>query len=217
MLFACLSFFLKDHSDVLYKIGEKNLLQKGDACMDDAIIIELFFERSEQAIAETIQKYEKTAESIAFHVLKDAKDVEECLNDTWLQLWNTIPPARPDSLPAFISKIARNVSLNRYHANTAQKRNSSYDAALDELEYGVSALETVETEYEGKELAAYLNHFLSKLPYDDRYLFVRRYWFGDPVSDIAEQMHISANAASIRLHRLRKRLQAFLRKEDMMA
>ena len=184
--------------------------------MNDHDIITLFFERSEQAVAELILKYESDVKSIVFHVLRDEKDVEECVNDTWLQIWNTIPPARPDSLCAYVCRIAKNISLNRYHANTAKKRNSIYDAALDELENNVPALACVESEYDAKELTEHLNRFLKKLSYDDRYLFLRRYWFGDAVSEIAERMHISTNAASIRLYRIRRKLQGFLKREGMM-
>ncbi len=190
--------------------------REGSEHLNDHDIITLFFERSEQAVAELIFKYESDVKSIVFHVLRDEKDVEECVNDAWLQIWNTIPPARPDSLCAYVCRIAKNISLNRYHANTAKKRNSIYDAALDELENNVPALASVESEYDAKELTEHLNRFLKKLSYDDRYLFLRRYWFGDAVSEIAERMHISTNAASIRLYRIRRKLQGFLKREGMM-
>ena len=184
--------------------------------MDDSKIIELFFDRSEQAISELMLKYEKAARRIAFHVLNDAKDVEECLNDTWLQVWNSIPPARPSSLHAYVFKIVKNISLNRYHANVAKKRNSFYDLALDELEGDVPALETVETKFDAQELAAQLSQFLKNLSYKDRYLFTRRYWYGDPVSEIAEQSDLSTNAVSIRLYRIRKQLQKYLQREGVI-
>ena len=107
--------------------------------------------------------------------------------------------------------------LEPVHANTAEKRNSYYDAALEELEETIPALNTVESEYDAKELAAYINRFLKELSYDDRYLFVRRYWYADSVSRIAGNMGIQPHAASVRLFRLREKLQAFLQKEGMIA
>ena len=186
-------------------------------CLEDCEIIDLLFERSEQAITELILKYETAVRKVAFHVLGDSQDVEECVNDTWLQVWDTVPPQRPNSLGAYSCKLAKNISLNRYHANTAQKRNSFYDAALDELEGTVPALASVETEYDAKELAEYINRFLKGLSYDDRYLFLRRYWFADTVSEIAGEMRLSPHAVSVRLSRVRKKLQRYLKKEGMIA
>ena len=185
--------------------------------MKDCEIIDLLFERSEQAITELILKYETAVRKVVFHVLGDPQDVEECVNDTWLQVWGTVPPQRPESLGAYSCRIAKNISLNRYHANTAQKRNSYYDAALDELECAVPALASVETEYDAKELAEYINRFLKGSSYDDRYLFLRRYWYADTVSEIAREMRLSNHAVSVRLFRIRKKLQSYLKKEGMIA
>lgn len=185
--------------------------------MKDCEIVALFFERSEQAIAELILKYETAIQKVASNILGNSQDVEECVNDTYLQVWNTIPPQKPESLGAYSCRVAKNVSLNRYHANTAQKRNSFYDAALDELEGTVSALASVESEYDAKELSEYINRFLKTLSYDDRYLFLRRYWYADPVSEIAERMRLKPHAVSVRLFRIRKKLQNYLKKEGMIA
>ena len=154
---------------------------------------------------------------VAWNILGDPRDVEECANDSYLQVWNSIPPQRPRHLGAFVCRIARNMSLNRYHANTARKRNSFYDVALDELEETVPALSTVETEYDARELAAYLDRFLRDLSYDDRYLFLRRYWYGDPASEIAAQMGLRPHTVSVRLFRIREKLQDYLQKEGMLA
>ena len=185
--------------------------------MKDHEIIDLFFERSEQAITELTAKYGAAIRKVASNILRDPQDVEECANDTYLQVWNRIPPQRPQYLGAYSCRIARNICLNRYHANTAEKRNSYYDAALEELEETIPALNTVESEYDAKELTAYINRFLKELSYDDRYLFVRRYWYADSVSRIAGNMGIQPHAASVRLFRLREKLQAFLQKEGMIA
>lgn len=186
-------------------------------CLKDHEIIDLFFERSEQAITELISKYGAAIKKVASNILNNAQDVEECTSDTYLHVWNRIPPARPQYLGAYVCRIARNVSLNRYHANTAEKRNSHYDVALQELEATIPALSTVETEYDAKELTAYLNRFLSGLQPDDRYLFLRRYWYGDGISEIAGNLNISPHNASVRLFRLRQKLLTLLQKEGLTA
>ena len=185
--------------------------------MKDHEIIDLFFERSEQAITELALKYGAAIKKVASNILKDALDVEECTNDTYLQVWNRIPPKRPNYLGAYSCRIARNICLNRYYANTAEKRNSFYDTALEELEETIPALSTVESEYDAKELTQYLNRFLKELSRDDRYLFLRRYWYGDGISQIARIMGITPHTASVRLFRLRQKLQNYLQSEGMIA
>lgn len=185
--------------------------------MKDHEIIDLFFERSEQAITELIDKYGAAIKNVASNILKDAQDVEECTNDTCLTVWNRIPPKRPKYLGAYSCRVARNICLNRYHANTAEKRNSFYDAALEELEETIPALSTVESEYDARELTQYLNRFLKGLSQDDRFLFLRRYWYGDGISQIAQAMGITPHTASVRLFRLRQKLQNYLQSEGMIA
>lgn len=173
--------------------------------MRDHEIVALFFERSERAITELISKYGAAIKNVASNILKDAQDAEEAANDTYLTVWNRIPPTKP------------NLSLKRFYANTAEKRNSYYDVALDELEETIPALSTVESAYDARELTKYLNQFLKNLSKEDRYLFMRRYWFGDKVSDIAEVLNVTLHKASVRLFRLRQKLQDYLKKEGMIA
>lgn len=184
--------------------------------MKDQEIIALFFERSEKAITELIGKYGAAIRNVTSNILKDAQDAEECSNDTYLQVWNRIPPARPTYLGAYVCRIARNLSLKRYYANTAEKRNSYYDVALDELEETIPALSTVESAYDAKELTAYLNQFLKALSKEDRCLFLRRYWYGDSIRDTALFLGLTSHAASVRLFRLRQKLQNYLQKEGMI-
>ena len=184
--------------------------------MKDQEIIALFFERSERAIGELILKYGAAIKNVTSNILKDAQDAEEAANDTYLTVWNRIPPTKPKYLGAYSSRIARNVSLKKFYANTAEKRNSYYDVALDELEETIPALSTVESVYDAKELTRYLNQFLKGLSKEDRCLFLRRYWYGDKVSDVAESMGITAHKASVRLFRLRQKLQEYLVKEGMI-
>ena len=185
--------------------------------MQDHEIIALFFERSERAITELINKYGATIKNVASNILKDMQDAEEAANDTYLTVWNQLPPVKPKHLGAYSCRIARNLSLKRFYANTAEKRNSYYDVALDELEETIPALSTVESTYDAKELTGYLNRFLKNLSKEDRYLFMRRYWYGDKVSDIAENLNITPHKASVRLFRLRQKLQDYLKKEGMIA
>ena len=185
--------------------------------MKDHEIIALFYARSERAITELIGKYGAAIKTVASNILKDAQDAEESVNDTYLAVWNRIPPANPTYLSAYVCRVARNISLKRFYANTAQKRNSYYDVALDELEETIPALSTVESLYDAKELTGYLNRFLKNLSKEDRYLFMRRYWYGDKIGDIAENMNVTPHKASVRLFRLRKKLQDYLQKEGMIA
>ena len=184
--------------------------------LKDHEIVGLFFSRSEQAITELNLKYGKTIKNVAWNILNNPQDVEECTNDTYLHVWNRIPPTKPDSLGAYVCRIARNVSLKRYQSNTAVKRNSYYDVALQELEDTIPALSTVESDLEAKELTRYLNRYLDKLAPDDRYMFLRRYWFGDSIGEIAQQLSSSPGSVSVRLFRMRQNLQQHLQKEGMI-
>ena len=197
---------------VLYRCNGKDVTN-----LKDHEIIALFFERSERAITELINKYGAAIKNVASNILKDAQDAEEAVSDTYLTVWNRIPPAKPKYLGAYSCRIARNLSLKRFYANTAQKRNSYYDVALDELEETIPALSTVESLYDAKELTRYLNQFLKDLSREDRYLFMRRYWYGDQISEIAQNLNITAHKASVRLFRLRQKLQDYLKKEGMIA
>lgn len=184
--------------------------------MEDRKIVALLFERSEQGMTELIAKYGKLLRHIAGNILSDPLDAEECASDTYLAVWNAIPPEQPRSLAAFCCAIARNTALTRCQRDTAQKRNSRYDVALDELADTLPALGTVESEYERRELSDGINRFLRQLPKGDRYLFVRRYYFGDSLSDLASQTGRTPRGISVRLFRIREKLQTYLRKEGLL-
>lgn len=184
--------------------------------MEDQAIIDLFLERSERGIVELISKYGRAVTKIASNILADPLDAEECANDTYLGVWNSIPPNIPRSLGAYCSGIARNKALSRYQANTAQKRNSHFDAALEELEETIPALGDVESELEARELAACISRFLAQLPYDDRYAFLRRYYYADSLADVAAQLGKPPHRISVRLFRIRENLKKYLRKEGML-
>ena len=181
--------------------------------LTDEEILDLYFIRNEKAIPATSDKYGPGCLGIARNILSDRRDAEESVNDTWLAAWNTIPPQRPDPLRTFLYKLVRNLSLDRYRRNTAQKRNSSYDVVLDELEGVLANRDQAEDRLEVNELTAILNRFLEGLDRDNRILFVRRYWYGDSVSDLAALYRMKPNAVTARLKRLREKLRKELKQE----
>lgn len=184
--------------------------------MTDQEIIELFWERSEQAIAELDQKYGHICHRLSFRILSNAQDAEECVNDAYLGAWNAIPPAKPDPLLAFVCKIVRNISLKRHEQNTAAKRNSHYDVAMEELEECLAAPSTVESELAQRELTQAIELFLDSLSRENRVIFVRRYWFSDPYADIARLLGLTEKNVSVRLTRLRKELRKFLTEREVL-
>lgn len=184
--------------------------------MDDKEIIGLFFMRSERAIQELDHKYGSICHTVAFRILNNRQDAEECVNDAYLGIWNAIPPAHPDPLLAYVCKIVRNVSLKRYEQNTAVKRNSFYDVALEELEDCLASVQTVETELAEKELTHTIEAFLDSLSTENRVIFLRRYWFSDSHAQIAKQVGLTSKNVSVRLTRIRKDLRKYLLEREVI-
>ena len=179
--------------------------------MDDAKIVQMYFDRNEQAIPATADKYGNYCTSIANNILGNHEDAEECVNDTYLKTWNAIPPHRPKMLSTFLGKIVRNLAFNRYKHNTADKRGGGeITAVLDELAGCVSGNEDTEQAYEYKELVSAINDFLSTLPTENRNIFVCRYWYTDSISDIAVRFDMTYSAVSMTLNRLRPKLHDYL-------
>jgi RNA polymerase sigma-70 factor (ECF subfamily) len=183
--------------------------------VDDSAIIELFYERSEQAIVELERKYGSVCGRIAGNILSDRQDAEECVNDAYLAVWNTVPPEKPDPLLNYVCRIVRNLAVKRYHFNTAGKRNGAYDVALEEIEECFPEPTSVEEEVDARETAGMIDDFLEALPAEDRILFVRRYWHAEPIDALAELFGISPHNVSVRLSRLRKRLKKYLNKRGV--
>ena len=181
--------------------------------MEDSKIIELFNARSEQAISELSKKYGAICINVANNILNNQSDAEECINDTYLGVWNTIPPQKPNPLLSYVCRIVRNLAIKKYHSNTAKKRNSFYDVALGEVENCFSSAETTEDEFSAKELTEIINDFLETLDKDNRVMFVRRYWFSDSIGDIAKLFNTSSHNVSVRLSRVREKLKKHLIKE----
>ena len=178
--------------------------------MDDAKIVQMYFDRDEQAIPATADKYGNYCTSIAKNILGNHEDAEECVNDTYLNTWNSIPPHRPNMLSAFLGKIVRNLAFNRYKHNTADKRGGGEIAlVLDELADCVSGEDNVERSCEMRELIAAINDFLVTLPKEKRNIFVCRYWYTDSISHIADRYGMSDAAVSMMLNRLRAKLHNY--------
>ena len=182
---------------------------------DDERIIELFFNRSEQAIKELDEKYGKTCYRLAFNILNNRQDAEECVNDAYLGAWNAIPPARPDPLLTYLCKIVRNVSLKAYWRKGAAKRGGGFSVALEEIEACIAAPDSVEHETEAKETARIIGIFLDTLSLEDRVIFMRRYWFSDSYAEIAERVGLSEKNISVRLTRIRKKMREYLIKNEV--
>lgn len=181
--------------------------------LEDSEIIELFNSRSEQAISETREKYGSACLAISQNILGNSLDAEECVSDALLALWNAIPPEKPNPLRAYLFRIVRNISISKYHSNTAGKRNSFYDVALDELEDCLAGITSVEQEITARELSTLIDRFLGTLDEDSRMLFVRRYWYSDSVKELSERFGITENNLSVRLSRIRSKLKKYLQKE----
>lgn len=184
--------------------------------MEDEQIIYLFFERSEQAIAELSKKYGSVCRRVSQNILNNPSDAEECVNDAYLGAWNSIPPQKPHPLLTYLCRIVRNLSIKKYHENTAVKRNSNYDVALEELEDCLSAPNSVEDDCTARELSETINRFLDTLDHDNRVMFVRRYWFFDSLPEIAAMFGISSHNVSVRLFRTREKLRSYLEKEGVL-
>ena len=173
--------------------------------MNDQDIIDLYFARKEQAIAETDKSYGKVCMQVSMNILDSRPDAEECVSDTYLHTWNSIPPTKPDSLCAFVCRITRNLSLNRLRDLRREKRNSELTVSLDELEACIPAAAE-----DAGQLADLLNDFLEGLDETNRVLFMGRYWYSYAIDNLAAQMGLTDKAVYMRLHKTREKLRAYL-------
>ena len=182
--------------------------------MEDSQIIELYWQRNTDAITKTNSKYGAYCFTIANNILHSKEDSEECVNDTWLRAWNAIPPQKPGKLQIFLAKITRNLSFNRYNARMAEKRGGGEILfVLDELAECLAGESDVENAYQLKELNQCIRLFVRRLPARDGNVFVRRYFFTDPVAAIAKRYGLTENNVMVILSRTRKKLKAHLIKE----
>ena len=184
--------------------------------MEDEAIIALYWQRSEEAIIQTDRKYGRYCRSIAFNILENDDDTDECLNDTYLKAWNIIPPKRPTFLSALLAKITRNLALDRQKFSRAEKRGGGQvPLVLEELADCVPGGNDVEEMLENKEITALLNRFLSSLPQRAREVFMLRYWYLCPVRQIAESLGLGESNVKMLLLRTRRQLKVLLEKEGV--
>ncbi len=180
--------------------------------MEDSVIIRMLFDRAEGVIPILGEKFGRRLRGLALNILGSIRDAEECVSDTLFAIWNAIPPRQPDSLTGFVYQTGRNQALKRLRSDTARKRNSRYDLSLEELA-GCIPGPALEEQVLAKELGLAIDAFLAKQPPTNRILFLRRYWFGDSVRDIARAQEMTENAVTLRLRRVRELLRTYLIKE----
>lgn len=183
--------------------------------MNDNEIIELYWSRDERAISETDIKYGRFCRAIAVNVLTVNEDAEECVNDTYHKAWTVIPPQRPEQFRAWLGRVVRNISLNLWNKNHAQKRYKGMETMLSELEDCVPSPVSVESEIDDMELGRVISMWLRTLTDEERMYFIIRYWNGVPLKDIAEKHGIGAEKLAQKMLRLRKSLRSALEKEGI--
>lgn len=179
--------------------------------MEDRQILAMLWARDEEALDELAMQFGHRLQRLAKNILPNDRDVQECVNDTYLALWNSIPPQHPQPLAPYILRLCKNISVSRLRSLTAKKR-SSYEVALDELSEVVGT-DSLEQTVNARLLGQAIDRFLTTLSEENRVIFLRRYWYGDSVPSIAQRMGLRENAVSVRLSRTREKLKQFLIKE----
>lgn len=182
--------------------------------MDDQQIVDLYWTRAKNAISETAYKYGRYCHYIAYNILRNNEDSEECVNDTYLKAWDIIPPQRPDKLSTFLGKITRNFALDRYKYYRREKRGGGQmPLVIDELAECVSAADNTNHIIDDMVLVDCINRFLTALPAETRKIFMRRYWYFSPIKEIANDFSISESNVKMTLSRARNKLKQLLEKE----
>lgn len=183
--------------------------------MEDKAIIALFWARSQQAIAETAAKYGKRLHQLSMNILHNYEDAQECVNDTYHAAWNTLPPQKPDFLFAYLARLARNASFDRYDYNHAKKRTATIVSLSKELECCIPASNEPERKSESAKIGAALNSFLQAQPKDMRRVFIQRYWYAQSIRAIAADCGISEGKVKSMLFRMRGKLKIYLEQEGI--
>ncbi len=200
----------------MVKTNRSNCMQETEVTvLNDSEIVKLFFARDEESIAQSEQKYGALCRSVIRHILPDERDTEECLNDVWSRAWNSIPPEEPRSLSAFLSRIARNLALDRFLYNRAGKRSTALTEAFDELENYLIGADDAQRAAEEDEFREWLRAFLDAQSRENRTFFVRRYWYGESMSEIARATGASEEKIKSSLFRTRNRLREAMKKEGI--
>ncbi len=187
-----------------------------DTVMADAQIIELYFQRDERAIEETDHKYGAFLYRIAHNILHDRSDSEECQNDTYLKVWNTVPPTRPLVFPSFIAQIMRNIAINRYKRNMNKKHiPSELTVSMDDLEECLCNESSAETEYLSKELGCLINGFMETLSDRRQYIFVGRFYMADTLEAIASELGVNCSTVHRELKKIKQELKVYLKRNGV--
>lgn len=182
--------------------------------MDDTNIIALYWERNERAIAETDFKYSRYLFSIAYNIVHNKQDCEECLNDTYIGAWNAMPPSKPNVLKAFLTTITRRIAIKRYHSNTRQSRiPSEMTVSLSELEDFIAGDGDVDADFDADRLGHIISEFVHSLSDRRQFIFISRYYVSEPVNTIARDLHLSRSMVNKELASIRKTLKEKLEKE----
>lgn len=181
--------------------------------MDDKKIIALFNERSEQAVIELSNKYGKLCYKVAYNILQNELDAQECINDSYLTLWNLIPPNSPDPLQAYLLKVVRNQAMKRKRFNSTMKRDDKSNAEYEEVCETLSDNNSVENAFDAKELQALIDGFLSTLDKNTKIMFMRRFWFCDSVDNIARSFGKTNHYVNVKISRTKEKLKKYLEKE----
>ena len=181
--------------------------------MEDKMIVDLYWERSEAAIVETEKKYGKYCYTIAYNILGNAMDSQECVNDTYLKVWQTIPPARPNRLSVFIGKLTRNISLNRLRMLNTKKRSVETEVIFDEIDSMIS--DPMTDIHDSIFLKNTISSFVDGLSKRDRRIFIQRYWYMYPSAEIAKEHGVSDSFVRVKLFRLREDFKKYLEKEGI--
>ncbi len=185
--------------------------------MDDQNIMDLYWERNAAAIDRTAEQYGSYCTAIARNILQNEEDAEECVNDTWLGAWNSIPPKRPENLGAYLGKLTRSKAIDRWRARHREKRGGwTVTLALEEIAEVIPSNASLEGELLKQELIQTINRFLDTLPETERNVFLCRYWYFEEITDVCERFGFSRNKTNLMLHRTRNKLRKFLKQEDLL-
>lgn len=194
---------------------ERTIIQQ--AILDDEQIIDLYWDRDETAIEGTDIKYGKFLFKIAYNILHDSCDCKECQNDTYLGIWNSIPPTRPDVFPAFITKITRHIAINRYKEKRAKKNiPSEFTVSMEDLYDTLQSTESVETDVEAEEVGRLISNYVRGLSKKNRYIFVGRFYMADSVDQIAQELNLTSSSIYKALDRIKIGLKNHLKKNGVI-
>ena len=184
--------------------------------MEDLQIITLYWARDERAIRESADKYGGFCHRISYNILRNGGDAEECVNDTWLHAWNSMPPERPSLLSAFLGRIVRNLSISRWRETHAAKRSGGAQLLLDELAECLPGGTETEAAFDARETARIIDRWLDAQTADDRALLIRRYWHGESITDLADEAGLTAQRLTKRMFNLRRSLRRYLEQEGVL-